>query len=365
MKIVHILPDLYIGGGQKFTIDLCNELAQNPQNEVYLLSINKVDENSIMKKKIDPKVNFLSTEKEIGFSIGTMLKVYKILKKIKPDVVHSHLRGLAYASISLILLKIPNVHTVHNVASKEVGAKVRKYYNFLYKFFNSRPVSISTLVLETVKKEYGSNQNELIFNGTKALEKTDQFEITKEYIEKLKKTKDTRVFVNIARISEQKNQVMLVQAFEELIEQGEDVLLLIIGNGDKEYHDKCKRELKSKEFIIFEGAKSNIADYMICCDALCLSSLYEGLPIVILEAFSCGKPTITTPAGGVVDVVIENKTGYISDGFSKDKYVKTVKRFITSPQLKENIKEIFKNEYDIKITADRYLSLYQKVSKLS
>ncbi len=362
MKIVHILANLTTGGGEKFTVDLCNELSQNKENEVYLLVLDKIQDSFILKANIDKKVTLLSANKTKGYSLKVLPKIYKILKNINPDVVHTHLRALAYSSIPLILLKIPTVHTVHNMAQKEIGARVRRYYKFLYNNFNFTPVAISAMVLESIKKEYGQNQNELIYNGTKPLTKTDSFQNTKEYIDSLKKTPNTKVFLNIARVSEQKNQIMLIEAFEKLLADGEDILLLIIGTIDEEYKKKCDKVLKSKEFIRFEGVKSNISDYMICSNALCLSSIYEGLPIVILEAFSTSTPTITTPAGGVVDVIEDKKSGFITKGFSKDEFIAKIKEFIKDPTLKENLKEIFDKNYDIKITANNYLKLYQKVS---
>ena len=362
MKIVHILADLCTGGGQKFAIDLCNELAQDPANEVYIFVLDKIDDSFMLVSKISDKVELISADKVGGFSLKTVPKIYKILSKIKPDVVHTHLRALAYSSVPLILLKIPTIHTVHNVAQKEIGTKIRRYYKFLYDYFNFRPVSISHQVLESVKSEYGNNQIELIYNGTKALNKTKQFEKTEDYINSLKKTPNTKVFINIARVSEQKNQVMLIEAFEELLSSGEDVLLLIIGSIDQEYKQKCDKVLKSHDYIRFEGVKNNISDYLISSDALCLSSLYEGLPIVILEAFSCAKPTITTPAGGVVDVIEHQKTGFISKGFSKDEYVALIKEFIKDPSLKDNLKELFDKNYNITTTAKKYLELYKKVT---
>lgn len=370
MKIVHIITELYTGGAEKFCIDLCNELSLIEGNEVFLCVLGDA-KNSMLYKKLLPSVKCVSLKKEKGYDLKVVQKLFDFLKEIQPDVSHTHLRAQAYSFLPLIRLSISNVHTVHNLAYKEIGKPYRFLYKILYNFFNFTPVAISHEVLESIQKEYGKKFNKLVYNGTKEVKKSDIFESVKEEINILKKHENTKVFVHIGRFGEQKNQKMLIETFEELISENFDILLLMIGYEGKEgtpareYYNECKKLVKSKDRIFFMGEKSNIGDYLFLSDAMVLSSKYEGLPIVVLEAMSAGKAVITTPAGGVVDVIEDGVNGYMAEGFDKISFLKAIKKFLLNPLIDRNkIKSIFDKKYSIKHTAKEYMKIYKELVEL-
>ncbi len=363
MKIVHILPNIETGGAEKFCIDMCNTLSK--KHEVSMIVLDTIKEDETLRQQIAPTVNLISMQKQ-GKSLGTVFKLYHTLKELNPDVTHTHLRAQAYASIPIIGLKVPNIHTIHNLAQKETMEKVRKYYKFLYNRFNFTPVSISDEVLNSVKNEYGESFIEKIDNGAKALQKSSAFKETKDYIESLKETPNTKIFVSIGRLMKQKNHLMMIESFEKLFQEGLDAKLLIIGSKttDTAYAQACEDAIKSHDKIKLLGEKSNIGDFIYNCDAMCLSSIYEGMPISILETMSAGVPTISTPVGGVVDIIEDGINGYLSDDVSCDTYQAVIKRFLENPTHNSaKTKEIFNKNYSIENTAKNYTKLYKKVQK--
>ncbi len=361
---MHILPSLYTGGAEKFCIDVCNELSRNNKNEVFLCSLEKLNERQeIMFNKINSDVHFFSMNKE-GKHPTLMFDIYKMLQEIQPDIVHTHLRAQIYAAMGLIYNKIPNVHTVHSLAQKETTFGKRKIYKFLYKNFNFTPVSISSEVSKSVQQEYGKEFNLSIDNGVQKLEATDAFEKTKKWVESLKESNDTKIFVNIGRVYPVKNQKLLIQAFEKLIDEGVNAHLLIIGSRKivPEYARECEQVVRYKDKVHFLDEKSNVADYLLCADAFCLSSNHEGMPMTILESMSIGLPTIATPVGGIPDIVQDGINGFIADDLSVESFYKAMKRFLSTADIeKSNIIETFDKKYSIAITTDRYYQLYQNI----
>ena len=361
MKIVHILPNIDTGGAEKFCIDMCNTLSQ--ENDVTMIVLDKINEDETLRQQISENVNLISMDK-VGKSLMTVYKLYDTLKEIKPDITHTHLRAQVYASIPLIGLKVNNIHTIHNLAQKETASKVRSYYKFLYNKFRFTPVSISNEVLISVKEEYGDNFTEKIDNGAKALVKTEKFEETKQYIDSLKEDTNTKIFVSIGRLMTQKNHLMMIETFETLFAEGLNAKLLIIGSKttDADYASQCQSAIKSHDKIFLLGEKSNIPDFVYNCDAMCLSSIYEGMPISILETMSAGVPTISTPVGGVVDIIKDGVNGYLSADVSVEAYKKVLTRFLENPTHNpEKTVEIFDNHYSIEKTASNYMDLYKKV----
>ncbi|MCH9812836.1 MAG: glycosyltransferase [Epsilonproteobacteria bacterium] len=363
MKILHISPDMHTGGAQKFCIDICNELAKNRDLEVVICSVEKLnDAQQIMYQKINPNVKFISLDKE-GKSPFIMLKIAKMIFDVKPDITHTHTRAQMFAALGLILFGKPNVHTIHSVAHKETTKGRLKFYKFLYDFFKFTPISISDQVLKSTQALYGDKYDVKIDNGTQKLKKTVEYDKTKVFIDSLKKDNNTKIFVSIGRFYPVKNQELLIEGFEKLLEEGIDAHLIILGSLDvvPVHAQKCQALINSEDRIHLLGEKANVSDYLIESHALCFSSTYEGLPMAIIEAMSVGIPTVSTPVGGIPDVVIDGKTGYLSKDMSIESYKEALKRSIEEKQIeKESLIKHFEEHYTIEKCANAYLKLYEE-----
>ncbi len=363
MKILHISSDMHTGGAQKFCIDICNELAKNRDLEVIICSIEKLSEKQqIMYQKISSDVKFLSLDK-VGKSPLIAFKIAKMIFSIKPDITHTHTRAQMFSALGLILFRKPNIHTIHSVAHKETTKGRLRFYKFLYDFFNFTPVSISEQVLKSTQDLYGKKYDQKIDNGVKKLEKTDKYQETKEFIDKLRKSKDTKIFVSIGRFYNVKNQELLIDAFEALLDDKIDAHLLILGSLDvvPAYAKKCEDMIRTKSNIHLLGEKANVSDYLLESDALCFSSIYEGLPMAIIEAMSVGIPTVSTSVGGIPDVIVDGKNGYLSDDMSVKSYKEALKKVVLNNTLdKNNLIKYYEKHYEIRDCAKRYLELYRK-----
>lgn len=362
MKILQILVSLNVGGAEKFAVDLCNELSL--ENDVFLCVLDKIDNTMILKKQINANVTVISLNKIKGYSISTVWNLYKLVKELQPDIIHTHLRALAYSSLYILLFKPTVVHTIHNLADKEVGSKIKILYKGLFNYFNVIPVSISHQVLESTKKIYGNKYTELIYNGVKALKRSNEYQRVKEEVDSYKKNKNTKILLNIGRISKQKNQMMIIDVIKELNKINIDFVLLLIGSqtNEKEYAEECLNNSKNVFNIFFLGEKSNIGDYMYCADAFCLSSLYEGLPLVVLEAMSAGVPILSTPVGGVPDVIQNEVNGYLSESCTEEDYKQILIKFasIVFNNKEENIRK-YQLNYSMKTCMENYYKLYKKL----
>ena len=364
MKIVHILPSLYVGGGEKFAIDLCNELALDDNNNIYLCILGSVDDTFILKKQIHPKVTLITLNKAKNFNPVIPLKLYKVLKNIDPDIIHTHLRAIYYSFLSIIFLKrVPFVHTFHTIAEKEANNVVKKsFFQILFSYFNVLPVSISPIILDGTKRLFGEKYDIMIINGAKPLKKSKKFKEVEKEIKEFKNSKNTKVFISVGRVSKVKNHRMLIDSIKELNRNDEDIILLILGSliNEKKYAETCQNEALSEKKIFFLGERSNIGDYMLCSDVLCISSIQEGLPLVVLEAMSVGKPVVSTPVGGIPDVVLDGIHGYLSTDLSRKSYIETLKYFIHNP-IKDidRIEKDFKQKYSMSICMDEYYKVYK------
>lgn len=92
---------------------------------------------------------------------------------------------------------------------------------------------------------------------------------------------------------------------------------------------------------------------MLCSDAFCLSSIYEGLPITLIEALACGCIPLSTPVSGVVDLVVNNENGFISANFTLDSYVEVLLRYLKNHESinKQRLLELFRAKLSMRACA--------------
>ncbi len=223
-----------------------------------------------------------------------------------------------------------------------------------------QPVTISKESDLSYKRLYKLDNSILIENGRAPIIKSPNYEKIKKEIDNYKINENDIVFVHIGRYSKQKNQEMLLKTFNRLLAENHNVILLIIGSG---FEQKEGLNLLSRNHngIYFLGTQNHVGDYLLCSDCFCLTSLWEGLPISLLEALSCGTIPICTPAGGILDVISTEDYGYISIDFSEENYYALIKKYLAdrSKIKQQDLVNYFNLKYSITNCAEKHLELYQ------
>ena len=367
MKIIHIIPSLGSGGAEKLVVDLCNELSK--KDEVIILLFREMTDDMHFQKMITSEVKVIELDKNKGFDFIFQLNLVQILLKESPEIIHAHLSAVNYLFFPIALLFNTQVfHTIHTLAHLEEKRiffiKLRKAYYYLNLII---PVSITKLTKNTFIHLYELNKTFMINNGIQKLKLSNIHRKVSEEISELKKNVDTVVFIAVGRLCYAKNFSMLAHAFSKL--EDYNAILLIIGTDitkEKKYENEIKRYKSKNSFLL--GAKSNVADYLNYADAFCISSHHEGMPISVLEAMSLGLPIITTPAGGMIDMVKNKINGFISNEFSLVSYINILEDFLKLgtkglQKIHQNNLDKFNNNYSIKICASNHKVLYEKFMK--
>ena len=362
MKILEIIPQLtFDGGGERFVCDLCNELTK--KHQVVLLVLYQPTKYPNYKEALDPKVNIIFLNKKMGIDISLFRQIERIIKQEQPHIVHTHLRAITYLLPSILKhhKKIHFLHTIHSDAFKEAGDSVnQKIRAFLFKKRYCTPITISKNGEDSFRACYKMRAN-LIPNGKKAVI-IPNANVQNE-ISALKKTAKTKLLINVARIDYPKNQILLCKAFSELIKENIDAELLIIGGlFDHEAVNQIN-DLDCPNLHLL-GIKNNPMNYMELCDAFCLSSIYEGMPISLIEAFYVGIIPICTAVGGINDMIQDGSNGFLSPDLTVESYKKTLLRFFNlsdkeQAEIKQKSKESF-SKYTIENCANSYLNLMHK-----
>ena len=355
MKILQISYSLSSGGAERLVVDLSNELSKT--NEVHLLTISddNVGENGFYKSHLSKNVNYLCAKEIRGYSLKKIIRINQIVKNIAPDIVHFQGVNICLFFLPIIFFykKPKYIETLHNKAEIIFRRKRSYIMKLIYKFNLVHLVTISHENKRSLKRVCKIYNTSLIYNGRSFPIKSTLSEQVKNEIDFLKKKQEDIVFIHIGRFSHQKNQEMLIDVFNRLKEDNISYILLIFGDGFNTKEGK-ELQLKANNCIHFFEPKLNIQDYLYYSDAFCLSSLYEGMPISLIEALACECIPICTPTSGVIDVLKNKSTGYISIDFTDKSYYNTIKYFIKD---KSNIKlsklsNLYLNKFSIKKCTD-------------
>lgn len=360
MKVLQFFYSLVPGGAERFVIDLANELANNNDTTLYVLRDDTIGNQGFYVTEISKKVKYINLKIKPGFKPWLILTFYKILRRDRPAVVHCHLNLVNYFFLlSLVFHKsIRFVYTIHNSAETEVGSKIERFVRrFFFKHSFFIPVAISAETKISYEQFYNLNESPLIYNGRSFSGKTIKYSEVENEIAAIKPSVNTLVFCHLARYGEQKNQKMLVTVFNRLRAEGFDVILLIIGEG---FENATELKSIAGDHIHFLGIRSNIYDYLYASDAFCLSSIYEGMPISLIEAFACACVPICTPVGGIKDTIENGVTGFLSKTVSEEDYLNSLKEFIRNKNMisKDTLIKYFKENFSIEECTNNYMKIY-------
>ena len=360
MKILHMHTSMRSGGIEAMICGLANSMAESVS--VSVCSIFTPKDDDVFWNKLSNAVNRISLGKsKKGFSLSEVFKIYRLISKGGFHVVNLH--GCFYyymLSVFLLHRKIKFFYTVHSDAIMENSGWDKRLFRLKKLFFKLgwiRPITISAASKESFSKLYDINSR-LIYNGV-----TAPCIVEEDRMSNFRISQNTKLFIHAGRLSKEKNQLVLCKVFKTLIDKGYDVVLVIAGGvANLDIYKSIEPYFCNR--IIYIGERNDISQLMYNSDAMCLPSIWEGLPVTLLEAFSVGCIPICSPVGGIPNVVVDGVNGFLSEGSDENDYLIAVERFLEQDPMKISEMKLccsnsFK-KFNINNTAKEYLAYYKE-----
>lgn len=298
MTIVQVIPMFGLAGAEIMCENLIYELI-NLGHSVTVISMYYY-KSAITERLENKGVDIRYLGKKKGLDLSMIRKIRKVLKEVKPNVVHTHLYSAEYAIPASMQVGVNClVHTVHNIAEKENRSMARKLNKFFFKHCHVIPVALSELIRDSIVCEYKLSKDKIpvIFNGidlSKCIQKTD-YSVNGNF-----------KILHIGRFSDQKNHIGLIKAFKLFHDKHADSELWLIGDGEKKTEiEKYVADNELISSVKFLGLQSNVYGYLHDADIFTLPSNYEGIPMTLIEAMGTGLPIVVTAVGGVPDMLDE------------------------------------------------------------
>jgi glycosyltransferase involved in cell wall biosynthesis len=242
-----------------------------------------------------------------GFPFTLTSQTRNIIEKEDIDLVHANTLAATWAIDAAKLAHVPVVWHVREDPSYFDRASIAKYAGKV-----DRVIAISKWVKSALG--FSPGKVEVIYN---AVEPPDLSGGSSEAIRKEFNIKKGDVLVGqIGSISRRKGTDVFLKACAQVLKKRDGVRFLIVGDyipGErfKPTIDKLVKELRLEGKIIFAGTRKNIADVYAALDIVVSSSISEPFGRTLIEAMAAGKPVIGTSAGGIPEIIINEKTGII------------------------------------------------------
>lgn len=301
-----------IGGGESHLLSLMENIDRSKFHPVVLSFTEGPMVERLRAMGIETEVIY--TEKP--FDISKWGRVKKFIKSHNIDIVHAHgtraNSNVLWASRSLGL---PVAYTVHGWSFHQDQSFVVRTLRTLGEKYLTRKstvnISVSASNQQSGKEVIPSFESIVINNGIdqKKFNRANHFaDIRKE----LGLSAETILVLFIARFTSHKQPLRLIEAFEKAQKELPGMHLLLVGEGDQRPEAvKMISEMKLQDRISLWPFRLDVPDILAAADIFVLPSLWEGLPIGLLEAMSMGKAVLATRVDGTKEVVQNGQNGIL------------------------------------------------------
>ena len=341
-KLLIFIPHINVGGVEKNFFIITNYLAKKLNSNVSVITVNNEFTKKLNKKIkiISPKSNkWENSSMYTKYTISIFLLIRTLISDRNYLIFSFQANWYAIIITKLFGLKIV---TRSNTAPEGWSKGIIK--NFLYKLvinFSDKIIVNSNEFKASLKKYFNVNSI-CIYNP---LDKSNAFRLSKRVkkFDFFTKRKNLKI-INIGRFTDQKNQILILKAIKYL-KNRIPVKLLIIGRG-KNYMGLKKfiYENKLEKNIILKKFVSNPYPFLKLSDVFILSSNYEGLPNVLLEAQLFKKIIVSTKCPtGPKEILLNGKAGLF---FKMDDYKDLSRKIIYVYKNKQRLKNMIKAGYD-------------------
>jgi teichuronic acid biosynthesis glycosyltransferase TuaC len=325
-----------------------------------------------------PRFRFIPTK--FGYALSVKLfnhsvnkKINQIIESFTPDIIHAHwATSSGYSAIRIgKKLKKPVICTLR-------GSDI---YTYPYKGLGSMQMTIDVLkfsngiiaVSDAIRKQVGelyksNNSISVVYNGvdTKGFKPLRQEQIVNN-VRRIKQDNDI-IILFVGTIKKEKGIFELLEAFNIVSKKASNLKLLIIGDGSdrQKGEDYCAtNELDTKVFFLGKKNHSELVYWYNFSDFVVLPSYSEGLPNVLVEAVSCGKPVIASNVGGIPEIVM-NETGLLVEARKVGSLVSAIDKMIENEGYKKKFSQhfcrnIIEMNFDREKNIKKIYDLYKKV----
>ena len=303
MRILHLITTIEFGGAEK-QLAVLTKQQKLMGHEVHIIPL---------KGKLDLRNEFLAQgcavhSEAIGINpLFQVNRVRMLERSIKPDVIHAH---LPRAELLLSILRTKSLKIVSKHNTEVFFPNGNKLLSQIMSKFvahrSDRIIAISSAVrkflIESGEVRDSDKLRLVLYGMNQEIHSND--DIKRKMLLEFGVLKRTKIFGTISRLAPQKDLKTQLFAFKKYLEHNSNATLVIIGEGPLQHElEKVTHALGCYENVIWYGKTPHITEALELFDVFLLSSLYEGLGLVLLEAISSEVPILASNNSAIPEVL--------------------------------------------------------------
>jgi glycosyltransferase involved in cell wall biosynthesis len=348
------------GGAEAIVYQLAKGLRNKPGVQVHLVLFNY---GRLYQLCTDAGIKtYVIDENRHGF-VALACKLIKTAKNIKPQIIHSHrYKENILAAIVAPFVTFPRlVTTVHGISEVKVSLYtkiVSAIERLLLRKCFSKVAAVSDDLRNYLIKHLGMPENLVtrIYNGI-------------DSVQGMEKKKESHAFLTVGsagRLVPVKGYTLLTEIARSICAKFPDIRFIIAGDGPEMEHLKARvDEYGLGDRFRLPGQIEDVAEFYASLDIYINTSLHEGIPMTVLEAMSYSLPVIAPAVGGLMEIIENNKTGFLIEGRDPASFAAAIEIFISSPdtarEMGDNACLRVHESFSMQRMVETYYSLYREI----
>ena len=390
MKIVHIITRLILGGAQENTLITCQLLAERGHDVTLITGPAIGPEGDLFDKAINNGYKIIVIDKMRRainplYDLIAYVQLKNILKKIKPDIVHTHSAKAGilgrYAGYALKgKFGTPDkphvIHTIHGLAFHPYLSKCTNNFYIAVEKATAKKTDAFLTVADAMTEKalaVGMGTEDMYTTAYSAIEEEEYLaepdpDKIADFRRKLGISDQATVFVTIARLAELKGHEYIIESAKRLSDTHPNCVWLFVGDGHlaediKEDIQMAGLQYKFKFTGLIDPSEIPLAIHS--SDILVHCSLREGLARALPQGMLCGKPVISFDIDGAKEVV-NQRTGRLIEAEDVDELTEACRKLIEDVELREllgrNGREMVTTQFAPNTMVDTIEKVYQQLT---
>ncbi len=359
IRVLQIIGSMNVGGAETMIMNIYRKIDRTRIQFDFFVSIDKecFYDNEIRQLGGNIYHTVTKSTQPLKYSID----LWKLIKQNRYVIVHVHTSN-AMASIPIIIAKMAGVRKriVHSHTSDAENNK--KLHNIIRPILNitaTDKFSCSDLASEWM---YGKKKDRVVVINNPIDCQLFRFDnsLRKEMRGSLG-LRDEITYVHVGNFSKQKNYAYLIDIFSEIHRRNSNSVLLLVGSGELQPEVEMKVYKQNlQEAVYFLGIRSDVYNVLQACDGFLFPSLYEGLPLTLIEAQAAGLRCYVSDVI-TAQVAVTNLIKMISLTKSPKEWANIILNDIGRPVDKEQCNKLIYNLFDSNFVANQFISKYYKI----
>ncbi|MDR1958388.1 MAG: glycosyltransferase [Planctomycetaceae bacterium] len=369
-KILQIIPTLDRCGAEKQLTLLAAGLPKD-QFEVHVAVLTRTGPLEQPLRDAEIPLHFI--HKKLKLDLFAYLRLKSLILRLKPDLVHTWLfAGNSYGRLAAMTAKVPKI-----VAGERCVDPWKSGYHFaIDRYFAQKTDVLVTNSGGVVDfyKNHGLPEEKFMVIPNAVLSEPPSPITRDEMFRELRITPSRFVIGIVARLWPQKRIRDAVWAADMLKFAGEDIHLLVFGDGpERDALLRYREDVCISDRVHFFGNRNDVPRFLPHFDLLWSTSAYEGQSNSILEAMCCGVPVIASDIPGNRDLVQNGVTGYLIPEFGEDyrrrtrELVKRTTELLETPERRLQFgqagRSIVESQFTLTAMIQRHVELYSRLLK--